>query len=115
MKTQEEPKTNIENKAVLNRKHKVSESTKKPSSSSKRHNVPASQTKRRSNRDASKNASLINSFIVNDVYELEKKGQLLRIFIYKFLINYIHVLLRVNKLVFKTLKLVFLLKCYIQT
>ena len=29
-----------------------------------------SQTRRRSNRDASKNASLINSFIVDDVYEV---------------------------------------------
>ena len=72
-KNLEKRKIEIKNKAVSNNKQKVCVNSKRPSSSSTRQIVAATPIRRRSNRDASKNASLINSFIIDDVYGLEKK------------------------------------------
>ena len=71
MKTplKQELKTKIKSdKQKCNLKCKTDKNTSSTSSAKKIDVV--SQIRRRSNREASKNASLINSFIVDDVYEV---------------------------------------------
>ena len=69
-------KKKIKTKIISDTKNKqkciLKSATVKSTSTSSAKKVDAvSQIRRRSNRDASKNASLINSFIIDDVYEEE--------------------------------------------